>query len=163
MDHTLHTMKYFLVLSALIFTGSFSINSAIAQSDKEEAAARKHLEVRLAELRSILSKIDWQPAPIEDKQLSKPQRSEEIEWRKWLLQVRNELKDQEKDIDQLLRGLGNVMQANGSLVRAASELNLLQTENQRRILKEGGEFDQLTEASKARHDIAMNAIRNLKA
>ncbi len=155
-------MKYLLALIALLFLGSSTVDRAVAQSDKDEATTRKQLEVRKAELRSILDNIDWQPAPFNDKQLTKQQKSEEIEWRKWLLQVRNALKDYEKDIDQLLRALGNVMQANGSLVRAASEMNLLKMEDMKRILKESEQFDLLTEASKARHDIAMNAIRNLK-
>lgn len=155
-------MRFLLALFTLLLVSNSMLDRAVAQSDKEEAAARKHLEVRKAELRSILDKIDWQPEAYIDKQLAKQQKIVEIEWRKWLLQVRNELKDQEKDIDHLLRSLGNVMQANGSFVRAASEMNLLQTENIRKILKEGDGFDGLTEASKARHEIAMNAIRNMK-
>jgi hypothetical protein len=132
------------------------------ETDKQSKEIVARLEARLASINKVLDQIDWQPENYIDKQLAKQQKTAEVTWRKWMLEVRNELKDYSKDLGQYLKSLGNVMQSAGALTRAESEFNLLFTNMQRKFLDESKQFDQLTAASKARHDIAMNAIRNMK-
>lgn len=85
---------------------------------------------------------------------------------RWLSGVRARLAAQTA---ALRREMSHVQRANGdstSASRLVGEMASLSAQFgalQRAILRESGKYQTLSNASKARHDVAMNAIRNMKA
>lgn len=141
-----------ILLFALLFIGS-SVRAA-------DESCTDDLRSRLKEFESVLDLFNVNHGgEYIDKQLAKQQKNAEFAWVEWMQETRKRLKSYENDIKHALkRNLSPEDAAN-----ACKLLNEQWTELKESILTEGRKFQTLSNASKARHEMAMNSIRNMKA
>jgi hypothetical protein len=158
-------MKFIVVVLALLFTASQATAQTsdglgtVMQSSGSltRSESELNLRTRLNELENILKSVEWEPKRESAQQMTKEQHDTEVEWSKWMLSVRKRLKAISKDIQAVLV-LKPEERARGSKL-ILEQMKIL-TDG---LEAEGRKFQSLSNASKARHDVAMNAIRNLKA
>jgi hypothetical protein len=109
-------------------------------------------------VRQVLDEVEWEPKREPARQMTKEQHQTEVEWSKWMLDVRKRLKAHETQLRTLLKKkLTDEQRGDQAKLMNAQFLAL-----QESVQMESRKFSTLSNASKARHEIAMNAIRNMK-
>ena len=98
------------LLVACIATTSFAqetrkvyTQSHVLEKQGSGQITRDDLRKRLSEIESILKSVEWTPKREPARQMTKEQHDTEVEWNKWLLDIRNRLKAQATDIQVLLK------------------------------------------------------------
>ncbi|HET6513103.1 MAG TPA: hypothetical protein VFH43_12995 [Candidatus Kapabacteria bacterium] len=160
-------MKHLAILLALLLVTS----SASAQKEKKSnvyssagSAARSQSELNLLlteqqkKIQQVLNDVEWTPKIEPARQMTKEQHDLEVEWSKWLLDVRNRLKAHATDIGVLLKK----KLSEEEMVQKMTAMNLQFQVLQEATQMESRKYQTLSNASKSRHEMAMNAIRNIK-
>lgn len=155
-------MKHLIVLlfALLIASPVFAqtekkakISDHNSDTQAEENATRAQMRDRLNELEAVLKSVQWEPHKSQG--LDSPERKAEQEWEKWMLETRNDLKTYVRNLHKILKS--KVLDA--SAVRE-SDMQFLAL--QEAVHNESRKFNTLSNASKARHDTAKNAIGNIR-
>ena len=153
------------LLVACIATTSFAqetrkvyTQSHVLEKQGSGQITRDDLRKRLSEIESILKSVEWTPKREPARQMTKEQHDTEVEWNKWLLGIRNRLKAQATDIQVLLKK----KLSEEEMVEKMAAMNMQFLALQEATQQESRKFQTLSNASKARHETAMNAIRNMK-
>jgi hypothetical protein len=132
----------------------------LSNARAEDRACIDNLRTRLNELEQVtdLFHVNHGGEYI-DKQLAKQQKNAEFAWAEWMQDTRKRLDDYANDVKHTLKK----KLSEEALADACKQLNERFTQMKESILTESRKFQTLSNASKARHEMAMNAIRNMKA
>jgi hypothetical protein len=111
---------------------------------------------RIAQIDVVLKTVKWEPAKNQGPALSAQARKVDAEHDAWLAGVRGRLEKLRNEMQFGTTPMGE------DVVEKLTQMNLQFLALQEATQMESRKFQTLSNASKARHDIALNAIRNMK-
>jgi hypothetical protein len=125
-------------------------------TDKQAEENATIIRTRLNELENLIKSVQWEPHKSPGLDAPEQEKKAEHEWQKWFFSVRS-------DLQEYARACKAFLKLNGEdMMSKMAAMNMQFSALQEATQMESRKFQTLSNASKARHDIAMNAIRNMK-
>src|SRR5688572_22752297 len=151
----------FVAISVLLFHAAIA-EDAKKPMEAQRVADRKSQLVaqtrdRIRQIDSILQTVKWEAPAETRRELPAGERKLDTEFNQWLKSVRARLQTVKKDMQQF--GSSNV---DAKMVEEMAQMNAQFLALQKSLQAESRRFTTLSSASKARHDVAMNAMQNME-
>ena len=151
------------LLAAIMLFIAVAAPTAHAQDEKPKADAaltESTARARVESLSALRASLDAQISVARPKTLSRTELAKWNEHTTWLTSVR----DRYANLETSMRGaFGDTPGLNGGdMVQKMAQMNMQFLALQEATQMESRKFQTLSNASKARHDVALNAIRNMK-
>ena len=128
----------------------------MAPTPERKAQLVAQTQERIKQIDAVLKSVKWAPDKGADRSLSEQERKVEVEFNDWLGGIRSKLETLKKDMQFGTTLIGE------DLVQKMTQMNLQFLALQEATQMESRRFKTLSNASKARHDLALNSIRNMK-
>jgi hypothetical protein len=158
-------MRYsLLVLTLLVIASGSNAQDPGKPAQSNGSLVRSESEFNLLineqqrKLQQALNEVEWEPKREPASQMTKEQQKLEVEWSKWMLDIRKQLKAQATTLSTLQKKKMSYEQK----LEEMKEVNMQFLALYEAMDMESRKFQTLSNASRARHEAAMNAIRNLK-
>lgn len=147
-------MRIIILFVALLFVTSITFASGDPKKTTSEDVYTKQRDDRIASLTTLDKTLENAINIPPPNTLTKVQLDE---WRKqtqWLIKIQKQMSDHKKSLGILKQG--------ETMKTHMAQMNMQFLALQEATQMESRKFNTLSNASKARHDIALNAIRNMK-
>jgi hypothetical protein len=156
-------MKRTLLLLVLLFAtpsiGSSeradNTNTLTENKPLDESATVKRLTDRMDQIESALKSVQWEPHKSPGLDLPEQERKANLEFDKWMLATRQDLKAYVRNLDKILKR----QKLDEAAVR---EIDQQWKDLQARLLKEIDQFTSISNVLKTRHETAKNSIGNIR-
>ncbi len=124
--------------------------------DKQAEENRKIIRDRINELESVRKSVQWEPHKSPGLDAPEHEKKADHDWQKWFFDVRKDLHEYSRACTSFLK------LTDAEIVASMASMNMQFLALQNAVQNESRKFQTLSNASKARHDVALNAIRNMK-
>lgn len=131
--------------------------AAAPRAAERKAQLLAQAQDRIRQIDTVLRTVKWEAPRAPTSDLPEVARKAEIELNEWLKGVRGRLQGLKQDMQ-----FGTTLKDDGDLVAKMAELNQQFLALQQAVQMESRKFKAMSSASKARHEAAMNAIRNMR-
>jgi hypothetical protein len=158
-------MRYlFLVLTLLMIASGSSAQSLgnVMQSNgglvRSEAEFNLMINEQQRKVHQVLDEVQWEPKRLPTSEMTKEQQKQEVEWSKWMLDLRKKLKAYALELSAIQKKKASYEQKVSELREANADLFALQE----MMEKKSQLYNMLSNITKAQQDATMDAIRSLK-